>query len=59
MKQWAKGALIGGVLTIWGLYDVLAPGETPSTLGLILTYLSLIAGIVVLYGSYIFYKQNK
>lgn len=59
MKQWAQGALIGAALTIWGLYDVLAPGETPGTMGLILDYLSLIAGMVILAGSYILYKQNK
>jgi hypothetical protein len=59
MKQWAKGALIGGVLTVWGLYDVFAPGETPGTVGLILNYLSLIAGLFVLGGSYILYSRDK
>lgn len=59
MKQWMQGALIGGVLTIWGLYDMLAPGETPSTISQILNYLGLIAGLFLLFGSYKLYTQNK
>ena len=59
MKQWAKGALIGGVLTIWGLYDILAPGETPSTIGQIINYLGLIAGLFILFGAYKLYTQDK
>ncbi|MBX9711136.1 MAG: hypothetical protein K2X60_08885 [Xanthobacteraceae bacterium] len=59
MKLWAKAALFCGGSTIWGLYDVLAPGEAPSTPVLILNYLALIAGIVGLAGSYILYTQNR